>query len=90
MHDICMNNTESLDDLKKEKEQLERQNEELKEKMKKIGVIDMIEKEVKAISKSAHIYVPKEYIGKRAVVFVFDDEVANKETTPQNETSSKH
>lgn len=65
----------------------EKREKEMKEKMKKSGIEEIIRTEVKKFSKSAHITLPKQFLGKKAVVFIIDEEVVRKNhRTSQNAT----
>lgn len=54
-------------------EEIRKKQEQMKKEMKEAGIEAVIRTEVKKFSKSAHITLPKQFIGKKAVVLVIDE-----------------
>lgn len=78
----------SLRKIEAHEEEIKKKQEQMKKDMKEAGIEGIIRTEVKKFSKSAHITLPKQYIGKKAVVLIVDEEKikAKRNKTPQNDT----
>lgn len=57
----------------------DKEKEDIKNKMDKAGIEGIIRTEVKKFGASAHITISKKFIGKKAVVFIIDEEKLKKQ-----------
>jgi len=65
-------------------EEIKEKQEKMKKEMNAAGIEAVIRTEVKKFSKSAHITLPKQYIGKKAVVLVVNEEKMNANRKPSD------